>query len=133
MAIDALAGAYNILVRDFSRRSGILDEFIRASDSRSEVSLDSFDERYYYEELSSREGGELLERIYELFIVSALEANGDDVILLQLEVFQHLLAKKLWKYHSSTSEHLDCFTRSYDRLDQLEERQRWFREIRRVP
>lgn len=87
------------------------------------------DQRYLYEALSSREGSDLLADLYRRFADAALATEGDDEVLSQLEVLQHLLAKKLWKYESPTSALLDAFTQDYDRLDQPSERRRWFLEI----
>lgn len=128
LSIDALSKAYQLILAENGGGSDIIDEFLGSIGTSSQSILCNEDEGGLYRAMSSNEGGRLLSDLYQYFISAAKAGNGNDGILQQLDIFQHLLAKKLWKYNSPTSVKLDRFTMDFDRLDQVEERARWYRE-----
>lgn len=128
-AVEAFAGVYRLLAAEIACRSELMEGFLSEHGVHAGSVDPVVDQRYLYEALSSREGSDLLADLYRRFADAALATEGDDEVLSQLEVLQHLLAKKLWKYESPTSALLDAFTQDYDRLDQPSERRRWFLEI----
>ena len=127
--VEVLAGVYQLLAAEMPCRSELIESFLSEHGVNAGSVEPVVDERYLYEALSSHEGSDLLTGLYSHFVDTALATEGDDEVLSQLDVLQHLLAKKLWKYESATSTLLDAFTKDYDRLDQSSERRRWFREI----
>jgi len=127
--VEVLATVYQLLVAEMPCRSELIESVLSEHGVHAGSVDPVVDERCLYEALSSREGSDLLAGLYRRFADVALATEGDDEVLSQLEVLQHLLAKKLWKYESATSTLLDAFTEDYDRLDQPSERRRWFREI----
>ena len=128
-AVEALAGVYRLLAAEIACRSELIEGFLSEHDVYAGSVDPVVDQRYLHEALSSREGSDLLAALYHRFADAALATEGDDDVLSQLKVLQYLLAKKLWKYESTTSALLDAFTHDYDRLDQPSERRRWFLEI----
>ena len=128
-AVEALARIYKLLAVEIACGSELIEGFLCEHGVHAGSVDLVVDERYLYEVLSSHEGSDLLTGLYSHFVDTALATEGDGEVLSQLDVLQHLLAKKLWKYESATSALLDAFTENYDRLDQPSERRRWFLEI----
>lgn len=130
-ALEALAIAYKLVAVELATYSGVIEAFLDERGLDPSSASMACDERRIYEELSTPAGVELLVALYEYFVRLAESEGGDDRVLSQLDILQQILAKKYWKYGYRTSTELDYFTEEFDRLDNPEERARWYRELRR--